>query len=103
VPDDPVDERVLEALRALQKKGRPDFPAMIVGLYLETAPSVLKQLETAAQVGDIGLLHSESHSLNSASALVGALRLSTYCNELEAIARTGSAPDSIERVQGIAE
>jgi hypothetical protein len=58
VPDDPVDERVLEALRGSRKKGRPDFTAMIVGLYRETAPNVLKQLETAAQVGDTGLLNS---------------------------------------------
>jgi hypothetical protein len=45
VTDEPLDRTVLEALRRLQSEARPNFPSMIVGLFLDTAPSVLKELE----------------------------------------------------------
>jgi hypothetical protein len=42
-------------------------------------------------------------ALNSASAIVGAMRLWALFNELEAVLRTGPVPDVTERVQAIAE
>jgi HPt (histidine-containing phosphotransfer) domain-containing protein len=103
VADDPIDEAVLEQLRFLQKKDRPDFPSMIVALYLDTSPGVLKELETAALAGDTSLLRTATHRLNSASTVVGAVRLSALCNTLDAVLRKGSVPDATERVQDIAE
>jgi HPt (histidine-containing phosphotransfer) domain-containing protein len=100
VSDDPIDETVLDRLRLFQKKGKPDFPLTIVTLYLDTTPNVLKELETA---GDAPVLCMATHRLHSASTVVGAVRLSALCNELEAILRTGSAPDAAERVRRIVE
>jgi HPt (histidine-containing phosphotransfer) domain-containing protein len=103
VADNPIDEAVLDQLRFLQKKGRPDFPSMIVALYLDTSPGVLKELETAASAGDTLVLRTATHRLNSSSTVVGAVRLSALCNELDAILRTGSVLDAADRVQAIAE
>jgi HPt (histidine-containing phosphotransfer) domain-containing protein len=100
VADNPIDETALDRLRLYQKEGKPDFPLMIVTLYLDTTPPVLKELETAS---DTRLLCMAAHRLHSASTVVGAVRLSALCNELEAILRTGPAPDAPERVRRIAE
>ena len=99
--ENPIDETVLDQLRLLQKEGKPNFPSMIVGLFLDTTPSVLKELETAAQAGDVVSLRTASHRLISASAIVGASALSARCRELESITRTGSVPDAAERVRAI--
>ena len=72
VADNPIDETVLDQLRFLQKEGKPNFPAMIIGLFLDTTPDVLKELEAAAQVGDVSTLRMASHKLISASEIVGA-------------------------------
>jgi HPt (histidine-containing phosphotransfer) domain-containing protein len=103
VAGNPIDEAVLDQLRLLQKEGKPNFPAMIIGLFLDTTRSVLKELETAAQFGDVSALGMASHKLISASAIVGASTLSARCRELEIITRTGSVPDAAERVQTIVE
>jgi HPt (histidine-containing phosphotransfer) domain-containing protein len=102
VADNPIDEAVLDQLRFLQKKDRPDFPSMIVALYLGTTPDVLKELETAAAASEASLMHMAIHKLSSASAIIGATRLSALCKELEIIIRTGPAADATERVQAIA-
>ena len=98
VADNPIDETILDRLRLFQKEGQPDFPSKIVTLYLDTTPNVLKELETAV---DAPLLCMAAHRLHSASTVVGAVRLSALCNELEAILRTGPAPDAAERVRRI--
>jgi two-component system, sensor histidine kinase and response regulator len=102
--DNPIDTSVLDALRQLQSDARPDFPAKIIGLFLDTAPSALKELETAASASDPVSLRTASHRLLSASAAVGALRLSSLCQELDRIVKRGSVPsDAAERVQAIGE
>ena len=99
--DEPLDETVLEALRRLQSEARPNFPSMIVGLFLDTAPSVLKELETAALGVEVSALRAANHRLLSGSAAVGAVRLSALCHDFELIGRTGVVPDAAERVRAI--
>ena len=101
VTDEALDETVLEALRRLQSEARPNFPSMIVGLFLDTAPSVLKELETAALGGEVSALRAANHRLLSGSAAVGAVRLSALCHDFELIGRTGVVPDAAERVRAI--
>jgi hypothetical protein len=45
---------------------------MIIGLFLDTTPDMLKELETAAQVSDVSALRLASHKLISTSEIVGA-------------------------------
>ena len=102
--DNVIDETVLEGLRRYQRAGQPDFPGRIVALYLDTTPSILNELETAALAGDASLMSVATHRLNSASCAIGASRLASLCHDLEAMARTGQVPaDVTERVQGIAD
>ncbi len=103
MPDNVIDETLLEGLRAYQRVGQPDFPSKIVAIYLDTTPSVLNDLETAALAGDASLMRVATHRLNSASGAVGALRLAALCHDLEAMARRGQVPDATGRVRAIAD
>ena len=99
---DPIDETVLDGLRRLQSKARPDFASRIIGLYLDGTPGVLSELRTAALAGDMPLLRTSIHNLLSASAALGAVRLAALCHDMDLVLRTGSVPDAAERVEAIA-
>jgi HPt (histidine-containing phosphotransfer) domain-containing protein len=103
LPENVIDETVLEDLRRYQRAGQPDFPSKIVGLYLDTTPSILNELQTAALAGDASLISIATHRLNSASCAIGALRLAALCHDFEAMARGGQVPNATERLQAIAD
>jgi HPt (histidine-containing phosphotransfer) domain-containing protein len=101
-PLSPLDEVVLIALRDLQREGRPDVLTMVVSLFRESAPAILKQLETAAGGADVAVLLEAAHKLRGISANVGARLLVSRCRELESAARLGSVPaTAIADVQAI--
>src|SRR5258708_18332781 len=100
---EPIDDSVLDVLAGLQRDSRPGIVGRVITLFLQSAPSLVKDLEEGATSGDAALLHRASHTLKSASANVGAVLLSARCKELEAVARTGSVPDAASRVATIVE
>jgi HPt (histidine-containing phosphotransfer) domain-containing protein len=75
----------------------------VVRLFFKGAAGLLKDLERGAAAGDVALLHSASHALKSASANIGAMVLSAHCRELEAMTKSGSAPNAIQLVEAIRE
>ena len=77
---------------------RPDLAKTVIMLFLETAPTTLHDLQRGAATNDAGLITRVSHILSASSAAVGAGPLSARCKELEAISRTGAAPDALARV-----
>ena len=103
MPDDVIDETILESLRLYQRVGQPDFPSKIVAIYLDTTPSILGELETAALAGDASVMWVATHRLNSASSAVGAVRLAALCHDLEVMVRRGQMPNPTERAQAIAD
>jgi CheY-like chemotaxis protein len=103
LPPDPIDDQVLDSLRRLQREGRPEIVQQVIKLFFKDAVGLLKDLENGAASGDAGLLYHASHALKSASANVGAVVLSSHCKELEALARSGTAPDAVRMVKAIRE
>ena len=91
-PLSPLDEAVLIALRDLRREGRPDVLTMVVSLFRESAPAILKQLESAAGGTDVAALLEAAYRLRGISANVGARVLLSRCRELESAARLGSVP-----------
>ena len=96
--DQPINPAVLKTLRALQREGRPDILSTLVTLFLDSARALLNDLENAAKAGDMASLQQASHSLNSASANIGATLLSARCKELEWMARAGPVLNPTARV-----
>jgi PAS domain S-box-containing protein len=66
--------------------GRPDLWKRIVAIYLKDTPTSLDALEQALSDGDPVAIHLAAHTIKSASANIGAVRLSNLCRQLEAAA-----------------
>jgi CheY-like chemotaxis protein len=102
-PSEPVDYKVLDSLRQLQKDQRSDIVQQVMNLFFKGAASLLKDLERGATTHDALLLHQASHALKSVSANVGAIALSSRCEELEAMAQSGVVADVTPMVKAIVE
>ncbi len=74
-----LDQEIATQLQDLM----PDQFAMLMQQYLDMAAEVLKQLDHAVAQSDAELLVRQSHSLKSASAQVGAMRMSEIMRALE--------------------
>jgi HPt (histidine-containing phosphotransfer) domain-containing protein len=71
-------------------------------MFMESALTLLAELERGLAEGDVNALHHASHTLKSCSATIGATLLAGRCKELELLARTGLVPDAATRVSAIA-
>jgi len=99
--DVPINYKVLDSLRQLQREGRPDVVQEIINLFFKAAADLLKDLTEGSANGDAALLHHASHALKSVSANVGAVILSSRCAELEAMAESGVVSDAVPMVGAI--
>ncbi len=94
-PVDPsdFDEGQLEALLKL-------MPAksfyMVVGAYLDAAPSRLERIAARLADGDLGAVRAEAHDLKGTSGNFGARRLQALAEQLEDACREGDAETARE-------
>lgn len=82
-----IDQNALQALRALQRPGRPDVLTRIIDMFNSDAPRLLKDIHTAAEACNAQDLQHAAHTLKSTSANVGATILAASCKEIEQLAR----------------
>jgi len=98
-----LDPKALDAIRALSGPGRGgDMLGRVARIYLDHAPRLLAEIETAVDAADAGALRDTVHSLKSSSANVGARRLADLCRALEAMAGTrdtGGARPLVGRIR----
>jgi CheY-like chemotaxis protein/HPt (histidine-containing phosphotransfer) domain-containing protein len=101
LPNELMDYEVLDSLGQLQRKGRPDIVQEMINLFFKAATELLEDLKEGAVNRDAALLHHASHALQSASANVGAVRLSMRCKELGTMAQSGVVSDAAPIVASI--
>jgi signal transduction histidine kinase/CheY-like chemotaxis protein len=92
----PLDLRVLESLKALRRPGRPDVVEKVLRAFLGSSAELLITMRGAVSRADATALGRAAHNLKSSSANVGALRLSAYCRDLEALGRAETLAKSAE-------
>ncbi|MEM7257830.1 MAG: response regulator, partial [Pseudomonadota bacterium] len=99
-----LDETALNAIKALQRPGKPDILGKIVGMYLDKTPSLISDIETGIAANDAAKVKMAAHTLKSSSAYLGATTLADLCNKLEAKAANDDLSDaSVEPIsQGFA-
>jgi HPt (histidine-containing phosphotransfer) domain-containing protein len=86
---EPVDISSLQALRQLQRPGRPDGVARIVTSFLEETDLRLAALRRASDAGDAQALEHAAHALRGISGTVGANEMHDLAMRLEQIGREG--------------
>ncbi len=102
-PDDDasvIDHKALDALRALQRPGRPDVLTRIIDQFTADAPRLIRDMHAAVDAGDADALKLAAHTLKSSSANVGAHLLSARCREIERLARAADVNAAVELVAG---
>jgi len=79
----PLDENVLNQIRALQGPGRGDLLRKVAELYLSNTPSLLDSLRKAVAANDPEAMYKAAHALKSSSANLGAVSLAEVAKDLE--------------------
>jgi len=82
-----VDMTVLNTIRSLQRKGKPDILKKVLSHYLEYTPKLLDKLEKAVAEGNGKAISETAHSMKSGSGNAGAMPLFELCRKMEAIGR----------------
>ena len=94
----PLDVEALQALRDLQRPGRPDVLTRVIDLFALDAPRLVAAMLAAVASNDADALRHAAHTLKSTSANVGASSLSTNCREIEQLARAAEVVSARTRV-----
>jgi len=92
------DPSALERLRESLGTAAPEILREIVARYLEDAPRLLREMQQAAQQGDVVWFTRAAHSLKSSSAQVGANALAARCKDLEQMGQTGTLEGWVEQL-----
>ncbi|PCE30578.1 hybrid sensor histidine kinase/response regulator [Burkholderia ubonensis] len=95
-----IDRNALDALRALQRPGRPDVLTRIIDQFTLDAPRLIGDMHAAVAAGDAVALKIAAHTLKSSSANVGAHRLSARCREIEQFARAAEVAAAADLIAG---
>lgn len=85
----PLDPKILDELRELQKSTSPAFLAELIDLFFKQVGDLLPQLRKAFEGRDLGTLIRISHTLKGTCGSVGAMRMTDLCSRLNQLARQG--------------
>ena len=96
-----LDPSALQALRALQRPGRPNLQNRIIDMFNLDGPRLLADLNKAAASLDTKALHLAAHTFKSCCANVGAVALEAICCDIENLARTADLSGAVARLDGI--
>jgi HPt (histidine-containing phosphotransfer) domain-containing protein len=84
-----LDRKAIDAIQALRS---PNLLRRMIALYDEHTPRLLSEGSAALAGVDAKGVANAAHELKSASANLGAHRLSRLCKECEHAARSGDLP-----------
>ncbi|HTT74005.1 MAG TPA: response regulator [Thermoplasmata archaeon] len=99
-PSGALDDAVLAQLTELGGDD-PTFVRGMLATFFREAHEIVRRLARAASRGDLPALQADAHTLKSAAAQVGALRLSRLAVDLERRATAGEAAAARARVREI--
>ena len=97
-----VDWSVLDALKVLQRPGRPDICTTLMKAYLDSIPALMESTKAAVTAADGPALRNMAHSMKSSSTAIGAVIFGKTCAELEFLGKTNTfeeAPALLRRAE----
>ncbi len=84
-----INIRAIKVIRSLQRPGKDDLLAKVMGVYFDKTPELIEQMHTALDDGDYSAISACAHSLKSSSAYLGADSVSAKCRLIEASVNEG--------------
>jgi CheY-like chemotaxis protein len=85
----PIDTSALDNIRMLQRPGKPDLLAAIVGMYLKSTPADIEAIAAAVATGDLLTAHRAAHRVQGSSRTVGAQRVGDLLAIIETATKDG--------------
>lgn len=82
-----IDDSKLDDLRMLSDDDGPDILCELIDIFLDDTPARLIELARAVSTGDSEGTMQNAHALKSSCAQLGAMQLSEFCRQLEAMGR----------------
>ncbi len=96
-----IDRTVLtKFLEYIEPHGRRDFLVEIRASFLKNATLQVERLGAAVQAKDLGAIVEGAHLLKSSSGVVGTLKLTALCAELEELAQHKGSADACTECAG---
>ena len=92
----------LDAIRSLQRNGRPDFLARLIDQYVVSSTEHAVPIRRAMASEDASALWQAVHALISGSGMMGASMFAELCHELEALGRAATLvriPDVLSQLE----
>lgn len=83
-----LDQNTLAQLQSVTDTNSRPLLDKAIRLYLDSAPSLAAEIEQALDTHHLGNLDRPAHTLKSASANLGAIKLAETCQQLETAGRT---------------
>jgi CheY-like chemotaxis protein/HPt (histidine-containing phosphotransfer) domain-containing protein len=90
VPSVVLDRHALDAIRSLQRNGRPDFLAKLIERYVTSSNEHVGMIRRAVASGDALALRQAAHALKSSSGMMGVSMFAELCRELEVLGQAGT-------------
>ena len=97
-----MDWSVLDALKAMQRAGRPDIRKTLMTSYLGSIPALMDGAKAAVSAADGNALRNTAHSMKSSSTAIGAMLFGKTCAELELLGKNNTleaAPALLARAE----
>ena len=85
-----LEPRAFDAIRELQRNGRPDFLARLIAKYVASSTEHMVSIRRAVAAGDATALWQAAHALKSSSGMMGASMIAELCHELEVLGRAAT-------------
>ncbi|ULA61265.1 MAG: Histidine kinase [Nitrospira sp.] len=98
-----IDKTAWEAIRSLQRPGRPDILAKVLTTYLNDSRILVEEIRAAVEARDPGTLAKAAHRLKSSSAQLGVLATAAHCKELEHLGRLACLDDAARLLAQLAD
>ncbi len=90
------DPEALQSYKILQKQDQPDVIVKLIESYFECAGDLLQSMEYAVFSHNSEDLFQAAHTMKTNNSMVGAIRMTEICVELEIKGRSGILDDSEE-------
>lgn len=92
-----LEAKALQSLRDMLGDAASAVIATVIESYLQDAPKLVEEIQTAIAQADCVLLKQAAHTLKSSSATLGAATLAQLCQDLERVSQTGAIAEGVSK------
>jgi signal transduction histidine kinase/DNA-binding response OmpR family regulator/HPt (histidine-containing phosphotransfer) domain-containing protein len=102
-PESSINIDAIDTIRAMQRPGKDDLLAKIVGAFFVKTHDVIEQMQGAANDDDVESVAAAARGLGTSSAYLGAEKMSSLCKRIESVAADNGSDELTELVSKLTQ